>query len=68
MKPTVIISRRKDDQPFIAEVSELPGCIADGQTHAEALDNAHRIAAQWIETAQSLGRPIPTPRGRLKYA
>ena len=53
---------------FIAEVPELPGCAADGQTYSEALQNAEQIIDEWIETAHELGRNIPEPRGRLIYA
>ena len=56
------------DQAVIAEVPELPGCVADGATYGEALANAERVIAEWIETAQALGRPIPQPRGRVKLA
>jgi len=68
MKYEVIIYWSEDDQAFIAEVPELPGCAADGQTKAEALSNAERVAAEWLETAKSLGRDIPLPKGRLNYA
>ena len=47
---------------------ELPGCLADGRTHEEALQNAGVIIDEWIETARELGRTIPEPRGRLMYA
>ena len=56
------------DNSYIAEVPELAGCMADGKTYAEALCNAEVIIDEWIETAQSLGRPIPVPHGRLAYA
>lgn len=56
------------DNAFIAEVPELPGCMADGQTYQETVTNAEIVIQQWIETAQELGRPIPTPKGRLMYA
>lgn len=68
MKYEVIIYWSEDDQAFIAEVPELPGCMADGPTKAEALAAADRVAEQWIETAKQLGRPIPEPKGRLTYA
>ncbi|MEM9111406.1 MAG: type II toxin-antitoxin system HicB family antitoxin [Planctomycetota bacterium] len=68
MKYEVIIYWSEDDQSFIAEVPELPGCMADGPTQAEALQNAEQIAAEWIETAKSLGREIPKPKGRLSFA
>ena len=53
----------EDDQAFIAEVPELPGCMADGATQAEALANAKIVIAEWIETARELGRAIPRPGG-----
>ena len=57
-----------EDQVFIAEVPELAGCMADGQTYQEALSNAEGVIDEWIETAKELGRPIPEPKGRLIYA
>ncbi len=56
------------DQSFIVEVPELPGCMADGETYEQAVANAQRVIAEWIETARELGRPVPEPKGRLKYA
>ncbi|MGI8619986.1 MAG: type II toxin-antitoxin system HicB family antitoxin, partial [Gemmatimonadaceae bacterium] len=50
------------DQAYIAEVPELPGCLADGGTHAEALANAQVVIAEWIETARELGRAVPRPK------
>jgi len=64
----LIIYCSKDDESFIVEVPELPGCMADGQTYAEAVANAEQIIDEWIETARELGRPIPEPRGKLAYA
>ena len=57
-----------DDQAFIAEVPELPGCAADGKTYKEAVENVEGIIQEWIETAKELGRTIPKPKGRLKWA
>jgi len=57
-----------DDNAFIVEVPELPGCVADGKTRAEALAQAEVVIEEWIETAKSLGREIPPPRGKLMYA
>ncbi len=57
-----------DDQCFVAEVPELPGCMADGSTYQEAVTHAERAIQDWIETAQKIGRPIPKPKGRLRYA
>lgn len=64
----VIIYWSEDDHAFIAEVPELPGCAADGQTYQEALANAEIVIKEWIETATELGRPIPEPKGRLMFA
>ena len=68
MKYEVIIYWSDDDQAFIAEVPELPGCMADGSTKAEALEAAELTAEQWIETARAEGRPIPQARGKLSFA
>ena len=57
-----------DDQAFIAEVPELPGCAADGKTYKEAVENVEGIIQEWIETAKELGRTIHKPKGRLKWA
>lgn len=64
----VIIYWSDEDQAFIAEVPELPGCAADGATYQEALGNVEVIIQEWIETAKELGRPIPEPKGRLAFA
>lgn len=64
----VIIYWSDEDDAFIAEVPELPGCAADGQTYEEAIANVQVFVAEWIETAEELGRPIPEPRGRLLFA
>lgn len=72
MKPEyryeVIIYWSDEDQAFIAEVPELPGCAADGATYGEAISNVEVVIREWIETAQELGRPVPEPKGRLLYA
>ena len=64
----VIIYWSEEDKAFIAEVPELPGCMADGATYQEALANAELVIQEWIETARELGRAIPEPKGRLVYA
>jgi predicted RNase H-like HicB family nuclease len=68
MKYEVIIYWSEEDQAFIAEVPELPGCAADGETYQEALQNLEIIMQEWIETARQLGRSIPQPKGRLMFA
>jgi predicted RNase H-like HicB family nuclease len=57
-----------EDQAFIAEVPELPGCAADGKTRRAALASVEVVIRQWIDTAKELGRPIPVPKGRLVFA
>ncbi len=64
----IVLYWSEEDQAFIAEVPELPGCGADGETYQEALQNVEIIMQEWIETANDLGRPIPQPRGRLMLA
>jgi len=80
MRYELIIYWSKEDDSFVVEVPELPGCMADGQTYAEAVANAEKIIDEWIavtqsdsarpgfQTARQLGRPIPEPRGKLAYA
>ena len=67
-KYEMIIHWSEEDQLFIAEVPELPGCMADGRSYQEALSNAETIINEWIETAKGLGRTIPKPKGKLMYA
>lgn len=67
-KYEVIIYWSVEDDAFIAEVPELPGCAADGSSYAEVLANLEVVIDEWIETAQALGRPIPEARGRLMFA
>lgn len=67
-KYKVIIYWSPDDQAFIAEAPELPGCAADGQTYQEALSNLEQTIIEWIETVRELGQVIPEPKGRLLFA
>jgi predicted RNase H-like HicB family nuclease len=65
----IIIYWSEQDQAFIADVPELPGCMAHGTTHEEALSNAKQAMALWLEAARDEGQPAPHPRGhRLMYA
>ena len=68
MKYEIILYWSEEDNAYIAEMPELAGCMADGPTAAAALHCIEQIAQEWIETAQELGRPIPKPKGRLRYA
>ena len=55
----------EEEQSFIVEVPELPGCMADGATQSEALANAQQVIDEWIATAKELGREIPKAKGSL---
>ncbi len=68
IKYEIIIFWSEEDQSFIAEIPELAGCMADGESYQMALRNAEIVIAEWIETAKLLGREIPVPKGKLKYA
>jgi len=63
-KYEVIIYWSEEDQSFIAEIPELPGCMAHGASHEEALKNSADAAHLWLSTAQEFGDPIPEPKGR----
>lgn len=67
-KYEIIIYWSKEDNYFLAEVPELAGCMADGKSYAEALENVQVVINEWIETSQSLGRQVPEPKGKLMYA
>ena len=64
----LIIYWSKDDESFVVEVPELPGCAADGRSYREALENVEKVIEEWIDTARGLGRAIPEPKGRLLFA
>jgi predicted RNase H-like HicB family nuclease len=64
----LVIYWSEEDQSFLVEVPELPGCMADGETYEQAVANARQVIEEWIETARAIGRPIPEPKGRLIYA
>ena len=67
-KYEIIIYWSDEDEAYVAEAPELPGCAADGETYTQALANAEVVIRERIETARELGRPIPEPKGRLLYA
>jgi len=65
----IIIYWSEEDKAFVAEVPELPGCMAHGHTHELALKNAKAAMRLWIKTAREFNDPIPKPKGhRLVYA
>jgi predicted RNase H-like HicB family nuclease len=68
-KYEIIIFWSDEDQAFVAEIPELPGCMAHGNTHEEALASAKAAMQLWIDTAKEFGDPVPEPRGhRLVFA
>lgn len=69
MKYEVIIYWSRDDESYIAECPELPGCAADGKTQEEALYHLLEAIQLWIKVAEEEGRTVPEPKGdRLMYA
>lgn len=64
----IILYWSAEDAVFIADVPELPGCMAHGDTQEEALANVKEAMHLWLDTAREFGDPIPEPRGRLMYA
>lgn len=71
MKPEsyeMIIWWSMEDDAYIVEVPELPGCMAHGATRQEAIKNAEEAIQFWIQTAKEDGLEIPPPRGRLVFA
>lgn len=63
-----IIYWSKDDEAFIVEVPELPGCMADGVTAREALENVEIVIKERIEVVKERGMEVPEPKGKLMYA
>ena len=68
-KYEIILYWSNEDQAFIAEVPELPGCMAHGNDQAAALQNVNEAMQLWIDTAREFGDPVPEPKGeRLMLA
>ncbi|MCD4767544.1 MAG: type II toxin-antitoxin system HicB family antitoxin [Methanosarcinales archaeon] len=68
IKYELIIYWSEEDDAYIVEVPELPGCMANGRTYNEAIRNVLIVIEEWIDTARELGRDVPVPKGRLIYA
>ncbi len=68
IKYELVLYWSEEDEAYIVEVPELPGCMADGRTYEEAIKNSLTVIKEWIETAKEMGRDIPKPKGRLIYA
>lgn len=64
----LIVYWSDEDDSFIAEVPELSGCVADGNSYSDVVKNVEIVIQEWIETAKELGREIPQPKGKLMYA
>ncbi len=68
IKYEMVVFWSDEDGAYVVEVPELPGCMADGNTYEEAIDNTLLVIREWMETAKEIGREIPKPKGRLIYA
>lgn len=64
LKYEIILSWSDEDQAFVAQVPELPGCMAHGKTQETAIGNTKRAIQLWIDTAKEFGDPVPAPKGR----
>ena len=60
----IIIYWSDDDSAFVAEVPELPGCMAHGESYESALANVRTAITLWLDTAKEFGDPVPKPKGR----
>ncbi len=67
-KYEIVIHWSNEDNCFIATVPELSGCMADGETQEEVLQNINTVISEWLETARLLGRDIPEPKENSVYA
>ena len=67
-KYEIIIWWSREDNCYLAEVPELPGCMADGKDLKNVTENVAIIMREWIESAIEDGEPIPEPKGKLLYA
>ncbi len=68
-KYEIIILGSDEHDAYVADIPELPGCMAHGDSHESALANAKEAIQLWLETAKEFGDPIPAPKGkRLVYA
>jgi len=63
-KYEIILYWSDEDEAFVAEVPELPGCMAHGETLEAALQSVREAIGLWVQTAQEFGTPIPAPKGR----
>ncbi|MGB0931872.1 MAG: type II toxin-antitoxin system HicB family antitoxin [Chitinophagales bacterium] len=66
VKYEILIYWSEEDEAYLAEVPDLSGCMADGETYQEALANVEVVIGEWVEVAKELGRTIPSPIGKLR--
>ncbi len=62
----VIVYPDVEDGGFVAEVPSLPGCVSQGETRDEAIDNVRDAIELWIESAKSLNMPVPDDRRQVQ--
>jgi len=67
-KYEMVIYWSEEDEAFLVEVPELPGCMADGPTYQGAVTAAEKVIDMWICSARELNRPVPEPKGRVEFA
>lgn len=67
-KPYARIVVPESDGSFTAEIVEFPGCVASGNTAAEALSNVEEVAQDWISAALEQGQEIPEPLEQSRYS
>jgi len=68
IKYEMVIYWSEEDDAYVVEVPELHGCMEDGRTYKEAINNILTVVRKWIETANELSKEVPTPKDRLIYA
>ena len=66
-KYEIIIYWSEEDNFYVTEVPELPGCMSDGASYVEAIKNIEIVIQQWLDTALELGREIPKAKGKLMF-
>ncbi|TAL67600.1 MAG: type II toxin-antitoxin system HicB family antitoxin [Bacteroidetes bacterium] len=66
-KYEIILYWSKEDNCFVAEIPELPGCISHGKTEVETIENIRIAQKLWLGTANEFGDPVPEPKGRLIF-
>ena len=68
MKPYARIVVPETDGSFTAGIVEFPGCVATGETAADALTNVEEVAIDWISATLEQGQGIPEPLDCANYS